>query len=154
MKKRRGNLGLEEQSVLMMIVLSVLTWGVYPAYWFLVRVEPFNRIAKKKSLHLKTGTIVLVTALCVLYALASLLAFLLRLGGIPQGNAVLESAKTILGLFAGLGRIVLSFKVRAILNLKIKTGLPILFTFLFGPFYLQFRINELLAKMNHLKGRR
>lgn len=132
---QRGALGgayaSQRQSVLVLIVLSVITIGIYPAVWFLLRQSFLDSLDSGPKLG----------ALAFGPLAANLLSIGLAFAGLP------ESASRVVGYGLGAVSIVTAFRVAAILRSNFaRTGRPLkvsrLLTFVFNIFYLQHVINR------------
>lgn len=122
----------ERRSVLVCVVLSFITLGIYQAVW-LYRRRPFLDSLRAKE---KLGT--------VLPALVLTVMALNLLGMVPA----LEPLGRTTGLIAGCAMVASCFRVKAILQAElIQIGAPEKLsgaaTFFFGIMYLQHRLNRL-----------
>ena len=139
--------GLPETSVLLMIFLMVVTLGIYIPIWFLTRRKAINSLNSSEELSL--GMIVF-----------TLVAFI---GSVGLDLIYPESSLgTFVNLVLGIAVLVLSFKVRSILQdhlspqatgplsstaaLQSEVSISGVLTFFCGIFYLQYKINRLLER--------
>jgi len=144
-ERRLGN-----RSVIVMIVLTVVTLGIYPVFWFYrskKRLDPVATTVRITSRSLRLAVGLLVANLCSAIALEvviSLEASQSILGGMVFVDRVLS-----LGYGAVL--IYLSFVVRGILmnycndRLGYEVAFSKLATLCLGMFYLQYKMNRLPA---------
>lgn len=142
---------LPQTSVLLTVILSFLTAGIYQPLWFLTRLKSFNRLNSREKLA--PGIFI---AILIAFAAALVIEMLtpwVRARGADVSNlANLASACVIAG---GLAQVVQAFKARRILegHLNARSGelfaqpvaLNGVAVFFFNIWYLQYKINELMA---------
>jgi hypothetical protein len=127
-----ASLGFKRVSVIVMLLLRVITFGVYYSLWLLLRADSFNRLNSKTKL--KPGVfvfILIVEALSVIFVII----------GASVGSSVLGFAQ----LCIIVGFIVIEvqcFKMRRILSEHFGARLSGAGTFFFTIYYLQFKINR------------
>jgi hypothetical protein len=150
---------LEDASVLGMVLMTFLTGGIYQPIWFWSRRRALNNLRSQEKL----GLLPLSAALALLLA-----NFLLPILGSIKWGSWVEAENTlgpihpaILGI-AGVILIVQCFKVRRILvdhlvsreegmfsasiRIQFEEMFSRIWTFFFGIFYLQHKINGLLDR--------
>jgi len=145
---------VKKTSVILMVVFTALTYGIYYCAWFLVRKKSLNQLSRSR----KIGSWVFI--LCIL-----LITVQIMLGfgsGVLQGMAealnnpaylthipLLNGIDKGLNLIVALLWLIQCFKVKAILEDHLKSKDPFalslsgLATWFFGAFYLQYRINKI-----------
>jgi hypothetical protein len=148
---------LQKIRVAWMILLTIVTAGLYVPGWFLARRTALNRLNSPEKLGPALPTLALF-----LDAIGLVLGFALRNAGALAANAPLLVLAVYLA--AGVTLLLLAFKVRRILedHLNARRASGALFvrpeplsgvaTFFFGAFYLQHKVNELLDDINAAAG--
>jgi len=141
-------LGLNRTPVIVAILLSAITLGVYIPYWFLSRRNGLNRLHADRKVPL-TPIIILL----VLYGLDAV-ATVAGVLGIQIGASNISNGITLIG---GAITLFLCFRIRSMLNQhlggeRVSGGAAFLFgseqvsggaTFFFTIYYLQYKINRL-----------
>ncbi len=138
---------LEKASVVKVLVLTLITGGLYAAFWFLRRLNALNSLASPFKLN--QGVFGFVIAGCLVnIAIVFYVAF--SEGTISPGLAKsLLDTSDVLGLVIQLVVLFQTFKVRRILmdhfneHLRRDVKFSWILTFLFSIFYLQYKINRL-----------
>ena len=147
--------GLKRRSVILMIVLSIVTFGLYYPIWFLRRRAALNRLDSPRKLRL--WPFVVFIAWFAFQFIAGIAA-----GSAPRGRPIGEGAALFLNLLqfaVAILMVVQSFFIKDILEdhlagpgdqvpnpLLVDTvKLSGLMTFLFQIFYLQHVINRYIA---------
>lgn len=129
----------KKTSVLMTVLLSLVTLGIYIPYWFLSRRDTLNTFKsnEKMSYSLPLFTLILYSFSAVMVPAA----FFIWLS--EPIVAIYQYIDTIV-TYLGLGIILfLSFRARAILNDYFDhTEVSALLTLLFNIWYLQYKINQ------------
>lgn len=131
---------LPKTKVLLMVLLTLLTLGLYVPYWFWSRRRTLDAMAAEGE---SVGG--LTVALVVLYLVAFAMGFLggvLRGAGDAPGQAYFIAARAI-DWSSRILIIVLSFRVKGILESNDSGHLSAVGTFFLSCFYLQYRINRL-----------
>jgi len=145
--------GLRRRSVVLMIVLTLLTFGVYYPIWFLRRRAGLNRLNSPRKLQLWPFVIVIAWLACQFIA-----GIVAGLNGQPIGGS-LAILFNIVQLAVGILLLVQSFFTKDILEdhlsgpgddipnpLFVETlKLSGVMTFFFQIFYLQYVINRHIA---------
>ncbi len=148
-----SNAELKKTSVVLLIFLTIITFGIYYPVWFLRRRNAINNLQSKEKL----GSGVFVFAIVVF----SISLFVSLLSGAMEGLAEglgemdlmltakgLDLFSRILDLVVGISLLVQCFKVRRIFNEHFNTYLQrgISFsgaaTFFFQIYYLQYKMNR------------
>jgi len=147
--------GLKRRSVILMIVLSIVTFGLYYPIWFLRRRAALNRLDSPRKLRL--WPFVIIIAWFVFQFIVGITA-----GSAPRGQAIGEGAALLLNLVqlaVVILMVVQSFFTKDILEdhlvgpgdqvpnpLLVDTvKLSGVMTFFFQIFYLQYVINRYIA---------
>jgi len=144
----------QKKSVILLVFLSIITLGIYPAIWYIKRAPELNDLHTEKQIGkgltktYATFAILLIISIAIFY----LFPRLTNMGGATPEDIILTTSLSLIGLSALLSfiiAIILAFKTRAILNLALdKKGIQrkpsILFTIIFNMFYLQYEINRIL----------
>jgi len=148
-----SNTELKKTSVVLLIFLTIITFGIYYPVWFLRKRNGVNNLQSKEKL----GSGVFVFSIAVF----SISLFVTLLSGAMEGLAEglgemdfmliakgLDSFSIILDSVAGITLLVQCFKVRRIFNEHFNTHLQrgISFagaaTFFFQIYYLQYKMNR------------
>jgi hypothetical protein len=131
-----------------MIILTVITAGIYWPIWFMTRRKAINTMQSREKLG--SGVFVFAIALFVISLLVAISAGVLeRVGGELLLTKGLQAFSGIMHAVAAAAVLVQSFKVRRIFNEHFNTHLRqgISFsgvaTFFFIIYYLQYKINRL-----------
>jgi hypothetical protein len=147
--------GLKRRSVILMIVLSIVTFGFYYPIWFLRRRAALNRLDSPRKLRL--WPLVIVITWFVFQFIVGIAA-----GSAPRGRAIGEGTALLLNLVqlaVGILMVVQCFFTKDILEdhfvgpgdhvpnpLLVDTvKLSGVMTFLFQIFYLQYVINRYIV---------
>lgn len=132
---------LERQSWVSVFFLSIITLGIYMPFWYKKikgATDPFPTL-KKIDNRLVIGFIIITIARVPF-------AGHLTLNGVTYG---LDSGivSQLVGYIFLIGELVLAFQVRGLLMDQFKVKVNPVLTFLFGPLYLQSRINRILEAL-------
>ncbi|MBN1695277.1 DUF4234 domain-containing protein [candidate division WOR-3 bacterium] len=122
-----------------MLLLVLITYGIYIPVWFLNRKDTFNDLDSREKLS--GGPIIFLLIIFIISAvmlIPSILFMETELG------IMIDALDRIITLVGGIIILVLSFKVRRILSEHYKTNLLGVATFFFTLFYLQYTINRFL----------
>ncbi len=133
--RRRSRFERERRSVLVAIVLSVVTLGLYQCVWFMLRQPFLDSLDSDKKLG-ALGRGPLMTA--VAFWIISIAAVV-----VPDAAPLV----TPVSIGGGVVMLIASFRVMRILRSNFaRTGRSLqvsaIATFLFGTLYLQFKINQ------------
>lgn len=131
-----GDLGFKRTSVLFMVFMSLISLGIYLPYWFLSREKAILELQSDKGLPGLYSRLVLV-----LYVLS---AVLFLFSGFMSESMLqfYDSLDRLITLIGALALIFLAFRTRRRLMDHLGEKLSWIWTFLFGPWYLQYRINK------------
>jgi len=138
--------GLPKIHLCMVVLLEIITLGIYTLVWLMRRREAINKLNSGN----KISEGVLIAIAC--FMAASLMFGIISGFGVfdPDMNRLFEGLSNIAGLFSGIGSIVMAFKYRKILrdhcseirpDVNLEGFASGLWTFLFGIIYLQHKIN-------------
>ena len=136
---------LEKKNVLLMLLLVLITGGIYIPVWFLNRKDTFNELNSKWKLSgvfiiflLALSIISVIPTVMLFYSLSTMDTDLMRMILTIDPLIVLINWAEVVIL------LVLAFKVRRILSDHFKTNLLVSVTFFFTLFFLQYTINRFL----------
>lgn len=129
--------------VLYVLLYSFATMGIYMPIWVLNRREALNKLDSKVKLD-KVDIYAVIVAFVM--SLLLMLAVISTEASDPELSKRLEFGEQILNLACAFLMLILSFRVRAILEEHFKTRFSVLYTFLIGIYFLQYRINKLQEK--------
>ena len=129
-------LGFKRTSVLFMVFMSIISLGIYLPYWFLSREKAFHQLRSEKELPKFHSRLVLV-----LYILS---AVLFLFSGFMSESMLefYDSLDRLITFVGGLALIFLAFRTRRRLIDHLGEQLSWIWTLLFGPWHLQYRINR------------
>jgi hypothetical protein len=153
-----GGPQLRKKSVVLVVFLSLITFGLYVPIWFLARRTAINNLRSREKISGALMAFVVFLQTCELAAI-----FISESGGIrgttEKADAILRSGN-LLGLIGGIIILVQCFKVKRILldhfsaqesgpfsgtiSLQRDVSLSGVATFFFQILYLQYKINRLL----------
>lgn len=145
----------KKKSVFVLWILSIITLGIYPGFWYLKRSPEFYNLGTKKRL---SETLPLIFLIIIVVELAAIVVFPLTIteamGDFYRYLSPLQIALIALvsaGIFLNiLFSIILSFISRGIINEAIlenkgiSTKISGFFTLIFGFYYLQYEINRIM----------
>src|SRR3989344_2640110 len=139
----------KKKSVIILFLISVITWGIYPGFWYLRRIKEFRALNTTKRVG-KGLVIVYIILTFFLYAVIGLYA-----GFDIKTISPSETILFILALFPLfvifillLLWIAISFRARKIINEALEnkgteTKISGFYTLIFNLFYLQYEINRI-----------
>ncbi len=130
---------LQKKNVLLMILLTIITYGIYIPVWFLNRKDAFNSLNSKEKIS--NGPIIFVLIIFIISAILLIPSVLFMETEI---GVMIDGVDLIISLVGGITILVMSFKVRRIMNEHYKTNLSGVATFFFTFLYLQYKINRFL----------
>jgi len=135
---------LIKMKVLVLIILSIITYAIYIPIWFLQQRKAINSLKSKTKLT-KSPIIILL----ILYIISAILLIPLIMLSDTSVLIVLNLIDTIITWVGIIITLVLSFRVRQIFiqhyNSTLKKNIKFSFaaTFFFWIFYLQYKINRI-----------
>ena len=136
---------LKEKNIILVIVLIIVTLGIYYPVWFLKQKEAINNLKSKEKL---TDTPLLITL--VLYSFSAIIFFYQIPNYDVEIIGALDIIDAIISLTGAIIMIFMSFKVRRIFdqyyNIALKKNIKLskVWTFFLGIIYLQYKINRIL----------
>lgn len=136
--------GLRKMSLLRLIVLTMITLGVYWPVWLYTSRHAINTLRSQEKLG--DGAVLFVVAS---YGIALVLGFssgLLAGAGDVDTAELLASLSSMFNVMYAVTLLVQSLKVRRILAAHFNTHLSRIATFFFQIYYLQHSINRLLQE--------
>jgi hypothetical protein len=128
---------LKKRNVLLMILLTLITYGVYIPVWFLNRKDSINNLNSKEKIS--AGPIIFLLIISIIYAIMLIPSILFTETSI---GSIIDWIDIIINLAGSIIILIMSFKVRRILNEHYNTKISDIATFLFTFFYLQYKINR------------
>lgn len=134
---------LQKQSIFLLLIISILTFGIYIPIWFLNRVEAFNNLHSRTKLSEFPLIIVLVLFISSMMLTISVI-FSLNFSMFLMADGI----NMVINLVGGFIILIYSFSVRSILEDQYDTSVSAIFTLLFSVFYLQYKINKLIDRHN------
>jgi hypothetical protein len=126
----------KKRSWLVILVLSLITLGIYPAYWF----SNIKKQADSLSVSKRVNTI-----LSSIFVLVAVLRFGLNIDLFGLVNTNYYNIGLYLNFVYAILYVVLCFSVRSVVIAKFNAKVNPVLTFFFGPLYLQHRINVLAS---------
>ena len=134
----QAHISFPRMSVALLLVLSVVTLGIYIPLWYMSRLEPLNRIQNVDKLRSTPFVVVLV--LYAISALLTIVSIVLDLGVAEMQG--LDAFERMVNIVGGITLLVQSFKIKRMLERY--TGQPYSGpgTFFFQYLYLQHKMNS------------
>jgi hypothetical protein len=139
--------GLPKMSVPRLVILSLITFGIYVPVWFLKLRGPLNNMQSNEKIG-KGINVAAIAAGCI-GLLLGFVSGVIEAGGDILTAKGIDLISAIFNLIMGIAVLNQSFAVRRILlehfNTHLQRGIKIsgVGTFCFACFYLQAKINEL-----------
>jgi len=146
----------KQKSIILLIIFSIITLGIYNAFWYARRAPEFANLGTRKKLSKFSTTIYLIITFAAVF---SGIIFILSLspkdmGTFYQNTTTFQTMLVIVFLAGSILQFILSlflaFYSRAIINEAIKFNkntqktISGILTFIFGIFYLQYEINRVV----------
>lgn len=143
---------LQKKSIGGVIVLTMITLGIYIPIWLFKQKDGLNNLNSKMKIG---NTIIIITLLLqIAYILSITLPsffittedMLKMIGGLSDYSiwVKLQTYSFYIGLFAGIAILKVVFDIRSMINSHFNTKLSWAGTFFFNIFYLQYKINHLV----------
>lgn len=132
MPKTTGAKKLPDMSVFLLIIISMVTYGIYMPFWFFNRRDALNNLKSDT----KISDAVIIIAIVMAIISGALLVPSYRSWFAERLDGMISLAQWVVFL-------VLSFQVRRMLMDHYKIPISGIWTFLFSIFYLQYKINRL-----------
>jgi hypothetical protein len=130
---------LQKKNVLLMILLVLITNGIYIPIWFLNRKDTFNDLNSKCKL---SGVFIIFLLVLSLISTVMLISLILIMEA--ELTLMILTLDPLINWIEVIILLVLAFKVRRILSDPFKTNLLVSATFFFTLFFLQYKINRFL----------
>ena len=127
---------LQKRNIVLMILLGIITHGIYFPVWFLNRKEAFNNLESKEKISNSPIIFVLI-----IFIISAVMFFPSALLSETEMGAMIDIVHLIISLVGGITILFMSFKVGRIMNEHYKINLSGVATFFFTCFYLQYKIN-------------
>lgn len=160
-----AKMDLERKSVLLVILLTIVTFGLYYPYWFFRSKSGINSLNSQRKMNVIIPGFVFVVWL-VRFVLAFVSGVLRGSDSLPQSGLVanvysgMPEFDSVVTLAGGILLLIQCFKVKAILeehtsvpisgplagslSLVQRTSFSAVATFFLGIYYLQYKINEIV----------
>ncbi|MGH9324462.1 MAG: DUF4234 domain-containing protein [Vicinamibacteria bacterium] len=133
-------LALPRTGLLVMILITLVTLGLYIPYWFLSRRRALNHLAAEAD-NVNLLTFLLAATYAIAFAFGSISGALSETVG--STLAAFRQGTTIIDLVSRILTIILSFRVKSILEANHPEPLSAVGTFFLSLFYLQYKINRM-----------
>ena len=130
---------LQKKSIILMILLFIITYGIYMPVWFLRQRESINKLNSKKKLSKWQPSLTL--ALFIISAIFSIYPLIVY-GTFPEGT--IDTIDFWVSFAGGILVIIMSFRVGWIMEDHFNKKLSLAGTFFLTIFYLQYKINKFL----------
>jgi len=161
----------QKKSVTALFFLSLITFGIYTAVWYIKRANEFKNLGTEKKLN-KTLAVILLILTCIgllafIFMAYYFFSFFMQIfvtavaGGTPnlQGVETINSMtyiSNIVSILTFIFYLILGFSVRGIINefrhkKKIEIKVNGLLTFFFNFLYLQYEINRTIDGREYQK---
>jgi predicted membrane protein len=159
----------EKKSVVILVILSYITLGIYPFIWYIKRSKELNNLNTQAKLKKLISVIPLsLYILIIIFAIAG--AYLIysnptqyssqvsSISQIPIEILIISSIILVFGLLLFIFILALGFKTRKILNQALinkgeKVKISGFYTFFFNFLYLQYEINRIIDDKENNKRR-
>lgn len=130
---------LPRVNIVLMVVLTLATLGLYLPVWYLRRVHALNALRSP----VKVGPVLpaLVLVLYIPRIGPGLFHSIFVALGASSVTALASGTATFLGFVQGVLMLVLAFQVKEILEDHLRISLTGVWTFLFNAYYLQSTVN-------------
>ena len=143
---------MEPMKVWVLVLITMVTNGIYIPIWYLQRLEFFNHLDSKKKLSrrlLLFSTVISVSATLTPFVMA-LLPIVFNSSDLMATHETMMLTVTVIFMFfyvcaivTGIYLVVVAFQTRRILMDHFDISLSIIWTFLFNIYYLQYHCNRL-----------
>ncbi|MEK6830179.1 MAG: hypothetical protein AABY15_08750, partial [Nanoarchaeota archaeon] len=141
----------QKKSVALLVLLSIITIGIYPAIWYIKRVTELNNLNTTKKLGKTVPIILLILEIISILVFIALLAIIPLLFLIPSLAIILAGTITYVSwgiyILAAILFLIAAFNFRSLINEVLSRKgtnrkISILFTIFFNYLYLQYEINR------------
>jgi len=139
--------GLPKIHLCLVVLLQIVTLGIYTMVWFMRRREAINKLNSENKIS--EGVLIVIACFMAASLMFGIISGFLVVFD-HDTNKLFEGLSNLAGLFSGIGSIVMAFKYRKILrdhcreirpDVRLEGFASGLWTFLFGIMYLQHKIN-------------
>jgi len=134
--------GFQKQSLIKLILLTMITLGIYVPFWFLKQRKIAEKLSIKKKLYNK---------LIYIFIIVFIIRVLFFILDLSSGNLDIRTAYSFFNTLNAIILLVLAFNLRSVLeeyykkNKVKKREFCRFWTFIFSYLYLQYRINEIIG---------
>ena len=134
-------LPVPQQSIWMMVLLELVTIGIYGPYWYFSRRASLHVLSS--SQRLPEMPLIAVLVAVIVSAVLTVVSFF------PSDPSSIEAIYQVLDLAIGVSLLFFAFRVRGILRDHLaaqgvsEAGISGFWTFLFNLLYLQYKINRI-----------
>ena len=147
----------EKKSVFLLIILTIITFGIYQVVWYLKRSNELNNLntPKKLSRRIAISYLIGLGLLDVLVTISILTTDPnAPLGNLSTSEWAITIAGTVILIYLVIVSFFLAFRSRTIINQALERKgvtrkVSGLFTFFFHVFYLQYEINRTLENTEY-----
>jgi hypothetical protein len=146
----------KEKSIILLLIFSIITLGIYNAFWYSKRRSEFSNLGTKKKLPKFLAMLYLMISFAAVFSgiIFTLSLSPEKMGTFYQNTSTLQTILIIVFLAGSILQFILSlflaFISRGIINEAIKFNkntqktISGILTFIFGIFYLQYEINRVV----------
>jgi uncharacterized membrane protein len=147
----------EKKSVIITVLLSIITLGIYCPLWFIKRTPELNNLQTKTKSKKTLATFLLILHLLLIGSIIGLFVdaqiesvdLTAQLDSVPLTFTILSFTAMTIILIEALLFLLLSFKTRkilneALINKGVKRKVSGFFTFFLNYYYLQYEINRIV----------
>lgn len=140
------NKPVERKSVWMVILLSVVTLGIYIPYWLYQRLDAFNQMKSTEKLDKN-----IVMAVLVMYSLTTVMYIVSTISEMMYPENIsfvtnIDNVGSVIDFVSTIMMLYLAFRTRKVIEDHFKITLSGVATFFFSIYYLQYKINKQLSK--------
>jgi hypothetical protein len=149
----------EKKSVILLVFLSIITLGIYPAIWHIKRVSEFNNLGTQKKIGKIWGIIYLIALITLLIFQVVIMPSTISSATMGEENSSIVTIAYIIFIVTIIGwisAIIASFKERAIINQvweskRVTRRVSWFFTLIFNFLYVQYEINRTIENKENEK---
>jgi len=154
----------QKKNVFLIVLLSIITLGIYPAYWYSKRIKELNNLKTEQEISTTPAVFYFGCAIALVILEFMLISSIItyperyfsEISFTTSQIVLVAGAQSIL-LITIIISLYLAFKTRSIINSAIfNKGLENLkiskfFTFIFNLFYLQYEMNRVILNKEREK---
>ena len=136
--------GMKRINIFLMLFLTLVTLGIYPAYWYFVKVRQINKLYPNYPVNS-----IFFTFFLIFYALYYVLQFLPGNGGHASGDDAPNPSVVTITSVAFITQFIMVFMMRNRINAIVgakprdKYWVNGWLTFFFHLYYIQYKINQI-----------